>query len=374
MSDEVFRRSQVGHSANDLHRHGGIVAPAEQKTERENLEEAIEALNDSEETENLVDIEKDMKSDNGNAFVDGFKASEPTKEESLAFDQPKVEEIKEEPKLEDTINIDPIEAAENKPIEPEKTTPIEVKEIPDDLVDDIEEAIEEVEKDEEKPVTITTKSEPINGWKLENRKTENVETAPEKSAKKSGGSGWKIATIIFAIIALALGCFAAYVLLTDTKIELAGRVVTSADKNSKNNKPATNNTPETPVEETPKFNFDEQKVDYKSLVEQLAAKKETLIPNKVDITKDGKYYYVFGVVDELEVESGGFYALYAREAKSGAAWKTIQAGQTLPVCSEINAENKKFMESYKYIDDEFPNIHIGCWDENGEAYPDKVKQ
>ena len=60
MSEEKFKRSETGHSANDLHKHGGLDA-REGKTERENLEEAIEALNDSEETENLVDIEKDMK-------------------------------------------------------------------------------------------------------------------------------------------------------------------------------------------------------------------------------------------------------------------------------------------------------------------------
>ena len=60
MSEEQFTRSEIGHDANDLHNHGGLDAP-EEKTEREDLENAIEALNDSEETEKLEKIENDIK-------------------------------------------------------------------------------------------------------------------------------------------------------------------------------------------------------------------------------------------------------------------------------------------------------------------------
>lgn len=375
MSDEVFRRSQVGHSANDLHRHGGFVAPMEQKTERENLEEAIEALNDSEETENLVDIEKDMKAETNNAFVDGFKAamanhSEPTKAEALAFDQPKVEEIKEEtkpeeakpaePNYDDALNIDPITA------EPVKAAPIEVKQVSDDLVDDAEELAEEIE---DKPEA-TVKSEPVNNWKM--RSKENVSAAtntPAAPAKKSGGKGWKVAAIIFALIAFTLGCLVAYLIITDTKIEFAGRVISSENKEEKKtNNPSTpsNNTPDAPIDNELKFDYDNLKIDYKGLVEVADApyKAEGHSVNinvwKIDITKDGKYYYAVTEQSAYgSMASDGMFT-YFREAKNGSKWQLIQGGQSAPYCSEMTEATKKLISEYKYIDDDLGTRSIGC--------------
>lgn len=57
MSEEEdlhFERSQIGHDANDLHTHGGLDEEAhEDKTDRESLEEAIEALDDSNDIEEV---------------------------------------------------------------------------------------------------------------------------------------------------------------------------------------------------------------------------------------------------------------------------------------------------------------------------------
>lgn len=63
MSEEEkkFERSQTGHDANDLHKHGGFEEEAheEDKTERENLEEAIEALDESDDIEEIKEESED---------------------------------------------------------------------------------------------------------------------------------------------------------------------------------------------------------------------------------------------------------------------------------------------------------------------------
>ena len=61
MSDEEnrFVRSQGGHDANELHNHGGQDDARDNKTERENLEDEIEALVDDEPTVETVDIVED---------------------------------------------------------------------------------------------------------------------------------------------------------------------------------------------------------------------------------------------------------------------------------------------------------------------------
>ena len=170
--EEKFKRSEIGHDANDLHKNGGL-SSLEGHTEREDLENAIEALSDSEETENLQDIVKDIKED-------------------------KAEEAKE--------------------AEPEKKIDIET-----------EAKIEEALMDEE-----SAKPEPKDGWKVkkENLRYMTVEEIVDPKAKK-GGLGWKIAAFLFLALAI-LGCGAsAYILFNNGKTEFLGRVITSTSKEKK---------------------------------------------------------------------------------------------------------------------------------------------
>ena len=180
MSDEKFKRSEIGHNANDLHKHGGLDGAHEEKTERESLEEAIEELNDSEETENLEKIEKDMDGE---------------------------------------IETEDIEEIDEKVSEPAIETPSQ--QMSDEEID---EKVAEVLKEHA--------AEPENGWKTkaENQPYMTIDTVEEPKAKKKGGAGWKFATVFFLLLAVA-GCgAAAYLFFNDGKTEFMGRTVVSQSK------------------------------------------------------------------------------------------------------------------------------------------------
>ena len=317
MSEEKFKRSETGHSANDLHKHGGLDA-REGKTERENLEEAIEALNDSEETENLVDIEKDMKGED-------------------------IEEIAE------------IKKEEVKPEEGPS--------------DDVKAAIEELENDEAKePISAPVKKEePENTWKTkaENRVYMTIDNVEDPKAKKKCSAGWKLTAVLFLLIAIA-GCgTAAYLFFNDGKTELMGRVITSEAKesNSKNSakKPSGN------VSDDGSFDFEANSIDY-SGVTKLVANSELIAPLALDYTKDGKYIYLIADI----YGTGGYAATFYRENKKGAEWQILQSGQAFVTCDKYTDAQKKFMSDYKYIDDGLNSKYVGCYEAEGSetVYPE----
>lgn len=319
MSEEKFKRSETGHSANDLHRHGGLDA-REDKTERENLEEAIEALNDSEETENLVDIEKDMKGED-------------------------IEEIAE-------VKVEEVEA------KPEE-----------EPSDDVKAAIEELENDVAKePIAMPSrKEEPVNSWKTkaENQAYMTIDTVETPKEKKKGGAGWKFAAVFFLLLAVA-GCgTAAYLFFTDGKTELMGRVITSEAKesNSKNSakKPSGN------VSDDGSFDFEASSIDY-SGVTKLIANNELIAPLALDYTKDGKYIYLIADI----YGTGGYAATFYRENKKGAEWQILQSGQAFVTCDKYTDAQKKFMSDYKYIDDGLNSKYVGCYEAEGSetVYPE----
>lgn len=319
MSEEKFKRSETGHSANDLHRHGGLDA-REDKTERENLEEAIEALNDSEETENLVDIEKDMKGED-------------------------IEEIAE-------VKVEEVEA------KPEE-----------EPSDDVKAAIEELENDVAKePIAMPSrKEEPVNSWKTkaENQAYMTIDTVETPKEKKKGGAGWKFAAVFFLLLAVA-GCgTAAYLFFTDGKTELMGRVITSEAKesNSKNSakKPSGN------VSDDGSFDFEASSINY-SGVTKLIANNELIAPLALDYTKDGKYIYLIADI----YGTGGYAATFYRENKKGAEWQILQSGQAFVTCDKYTDAQKKFMSDYKYIDDGLNSKYVGCYETEGSetVYPE----
>lgn len=317
MSEEKFKRSETGHSANDLHKHGGLDA-REGKTERENLEEAIEALNDSEETENLVDIEKDMKGED-------------------------IEEIAE------------IKKEEVKPEE--------------EPSDDVKAAIEELESEVAKePIsTSVKKEEPENTWKTkaENRAYMTIDNVEDPKAKKKCGAGWKLTAVLFLLIAIA-GCgTAAYLFFNDGKTELMGRVITSEAKesNSKNSAKKSSGN----VSDDDSFDFEANSIDY-SGVTKLVANNELIAPLAFDYTKDGKYIYLIADI----YGTGGYAATFYRENKKGSEWQILQSGQAFVTCDKYTDAQKKFMNDYKYIDDGLNSKYVGCYEAEGSetVYPE----
>ena len=207
MSDEEnrFVRSQGGHSANELHNHGGHDDAREDKTEREDLEEEIEALDAD---ESRVEVKVGKKID--------------------VFD--------------DDVEL-PVDPADIEPeVDPED--PIEEKKIAEAKKEEeakAEEAIEEaIEEDAE------AEAEPINDWKKKEENQAYMQIDEVKEPKAKTGAGWKVATILFALLAIA-GCgAAAYLFLFDGTTKFLGREVTSKVEGAK--APTAPTTPDKPAD------------------------------------------------------------------------------------------------------------------------------
>jgi hypothetical protein len=291
MSEEEkhFERSQTGHDANDLHKHGGLDKEAhEDKTERENLEEAIEALDDSYDIEEVEKIDDSDKEE---------KAEEPEK-----ADEP--EEVDE---------------------------PMEFKEEP----------IEEAEP-------------PLTDWKAkpDNQPYMTVDEVIEPKEKKKGGLGWKIATFLFLLIAIA-GCgAAAFLFFSNGKINFLGRTVESYPEGKRPGQTQQQAT-------KPEFQFDEAKIDYASL-RTLMPEGAVVSPIKVEYSKDGKY--VFVIADVYTAETG-YAGTWYRAVEKDSEWVELQAGQGLPLCSELDEAKLKMIEDYGYIDDDLESQYVGCNEE-----------
>lgn len=312
MSEEKFKRSETGHSANDLHRHGGLDA-REDKTERENLEEAIEALNDSEETENLVDIEKDMKG-----------------EDIEEIAEVKVEEVKAEPEEEPS--------------------------------DDVKAAIEELENDVAKePIAMPSrKEEPVNSWKTkaENQAYMTIDTVETPKEKKKSGAGWKFAAVFFLLLAVA-GCgTAAYLFFTDGKIELMGRTVESYETGKKKNSKSANTS-------TKDEEFDVEK----NLIDVATLNKVTSDPalkvKKLEYSADGNYLIA------LMTDSSA-YGIWYKKVEKGSTWTMLQGGQAFTNCSDYTEEQKKLMNEFKTFDDDLGSRYVGCYENetNETTFPE----
>ena len=204
MSDEEnrFVRSQGGHDANELHNHGGQDDAREEKTAREDLEDAIEALD---EDEGRVEVKSTKKID---VFDDDIEVP--------------VDPADIEPEVDPEDPIEEKKIAEAKKIEAEKAE------------EAAEEAIEEDAKAEE------------DDWKdkEENKVYMKIDSVEEPKAKT--GAGWKVATIIFALLAIA-GCgAAAYLFLFDGTTKFLGREVVSKVEGTKT--PATPGTADQPTD------------------------------------------------------------------------------------------------------------------------------
>lgn len=305
MSDDIFKRSDTGFESSELHKHGGPSATEEDRTEREDLEDAIEALNDSEETENLEEIEKDIISEGE--------------------------------------DIEPIE--DEKPIEVKK--PIDIKKPIDDF--------------ERKPI-----AKPVNDWKAkpENKPFMTIDKIEDpKPAKKKCGKGWKVATFIFLLLAAA-GCSAtAYLFFVDGKIDLIGRTVESYKTGSKKDpKPA---QPATKKDETDTIFVNEYGLKVKmpkggKTIYQYSGSDiyvwyvaplegETRVPNFANPSKSGAMVAIHFSEEKLDETAA---ANYTYVGKIGKAHVYTLATTTLPGF-EYPAEQPWFETSLKTVSDYF---------------------
>ncbi len=96
--------------------------------------------------------------------------------------------------------------------------------------------------------------------------------------------------------------------------------------------------------------------------------KGTLSITKLDITKDGKYFYVIGGVS---VEGTGSAGVWYKEAEEGASWKFLTGGHAIGSCSALSEEAKEFMGNYKYIDDDLSSKYLACKQEDGTIFPEQ---
>lgn len=279
MNDEEnsFDRSNgESHDASELHSFGGMKdeSPEEtDKTENEELEDAIEELESSE-------VEDSMPEE-------------------------KIEEPKEE--LKEDI---PAEEPEEKP---------EFK---------LDEPIEELKKEEP---------------------TMTIDSVKEPKAKKEckGGAGWKVATILFALLAIA-GCGGlCYLFFVDGTTNILGRTITSSQT-----KPITPNKPAEKPEEPAKPSADDIDLDsLESLV--VSSPEESFVVRASGLTKDNKYYFAM-INTNVEGMDGAWYAgTWYRKAEKDSEWTELVGynDSTLiaPACKDLTLEQRNFIKNYQYL-------------------------
>jgi len=164
---------------------------------------------------------------------------------------------------------------------------------------------------------------------------------PKTSKKQAKDSvlGWKIATIVCAVLAIA-GCVTAAVLfLTRSKevdneseaFEALGKIIAPNDKY-------------------------EYEVKY--------YKKGT--------TKDGKYYYAFVSSSIKDMDGAWSRDVYYRKAAKGSEWQYYEISNDsnllkFPYCKDLTGDLADFIKNYDYLDDDIDAVWVTCWEE-GHVY------
>ena len=159
-----------------------------------------------------------------------------------------------------------------------------------------------------------------------------------KKQTKDNVLGWKIATIVCAVLAVA-GCVTAAVLfLTRPKevnneseaFEALGKIIAPNDKY-------------------------EYEVKY--------YKKGT--------TKDSKYYYAFVSSSIKDMDGAWSNDVYFRKTTKGSEWQSYNIANDsnpkyFPYCNEISGDLADFIKNYDYVDDDIDQVWVTCWDEDGK--------
>lgn len=84
------------------------------------------------------------------------------------------------------------------------------------------------------------------------------------------------------------------------------------------------------------------------------------MPVKIEYTKDGKYLYAIADLAYGNTSSAG---VWYKSTAAGSEWKELQAGHNLGMCTQYTDEAKKFMETYKDIDNDLGSKYLGCYED-----------
>ena len=152
-----------------------------------------------------------------------------------------------------------------------------------------------------------------------------------KKQTKDNVLGWKIATIVCAVLAVA-GCATAAVLFF------------SKPKNTDS--------------ESDAF------ADLDSLIKKDDKYEHYVNYYKKDTTKDGKYYYAFLNSGIKDMDGAWGVYTYFRKTEKGAEWQYYTVNNDalsgLPSCSELKGDEAEFINNYGYLDDDLDRTWVDC--------------
>ena len=160
-----------------------------------------------------------------------------------------------------------------------------------------------------------------------------------KKQIKNDAFGWKIATIISAVLAI-FGCTAATVLFISTQKDI------------------------------------DSESDAFAALEKIVAPDDGyeygVKYDKKGTTKDGKYYYAFVNSSIKDLDGAWGRYVYYRRATKGAEWKYYNISNDsnplyFPYCKDITGDLDDFIKNYDYLDDDTDAVWVTCWKE-GDTY------
>ena len=153
-----------------------------------------------------------------------------------------------------------------------------------------------------------------------------------KKQVKDNVLGWKIATIVCAVLAVA-GCATAAVLFFSRPkdVDSESDAFASLDKIV-------------------------DKSDGKYTYEVKYYKKGT--------TKDNKYYYAFVNSSIKDLDGAWDLYTYFRKTEAGSEWQYYgvqnDSLRGLPHCNDISGDVADFIKNYDYLDDDLDKVWVGC--------------
>ena len=268
----------------------------EEKTERENLEDAIEELNQDNDSVSIDELGLDKKADATAAIKKELEAAEVTETED--------ESAAEEPKSAWKIDVAGKETKASA------------------------------------SVSATGATAPI---------------AAEKSEKKKSGIGLKIFAFLAVVLAI-LGCgSAAYLMFSDGKTELLGRTVVSSKSGSEKDKQT--QTPDSEDDGDDAISYPD--IDYVSL-RKLVGEENLFSPIKIGFDDDGEYIVVIAnLATGTDFNKNGVW-YKSVEDESPWKELQVNAQPVAPLCHEFSDEQKELMEKFDSLDDDLDDQYIGC--------------
>ena len=185
------------------------------------------------------------------------------------------------------------------------------------------------------------------------------ETVKPKSSK-----GWMICSFILLAILIGGGVFAGMIIMkgdrdTNRLSEVEQQLKEKEDRIAELEK----NEQTTEGQKTLSIDY----AGLRKLTHTENGDKGTLSITKLDITKDGKYFYAIGGVSVEGTSSAG---VWYKEVEESASWKSLNGGQAIGSCSALSEEAKEFMGNYKYIDDDLSSKYLACKQEDGTIFPE----